>query len=198
MYLLTHLSKLVYEVVLQDRTGREVVPYIHKGGQGAGGEALDPLHGGGRRVGTERVQAAVGRPERKSLRQDGQLVLVGSGRRVVGIKPRKVDLEGVNDEEDSPAEPRPGAAEVPGLLSGGLEHVSAGAGPVHLQPDQQEPTHKQVDAHKVERTHPQEQGEHREPLHPTNTQVESVRLTGFTPASPEELFSTGNTCYTTC
>lgn len=96
--LLTHLSKLVDQVVLQDGTGCKVIPYIHKSGQGASGEALDPLHGGGRRVCSEGVQAAVGWPEGDALLQHRQLVLVGPWLRVVGIESGEVDLQGVDDE----------------------------------------------------------------------------------------------------
>ncbi len=180
MELLTHLPELVDEVVLQDGTGRKVIAHIHKGRQGASGEALDPLHGGGRGVSAERVQAAVGRPGWDCLLQHGQLVLIRSGRRVVGVEPGEVRLEGVNDEEDGPAESRLGAAEVHRLLSG-LQHVSAGAGPVHFQPHQQEPPHKQVDAHEVHRAHPKEKGQHREPFHPTHTHTHiQVTHTGDT------------------
>ena len=174
--LLTHLPKLVDEVVLQNGTRSKVVTHVHKGGQGARGEALDPLHGGSRRVCAERVQPAVRRPDRHRLLQHGQLVLIGSGRRVVGVEAGEVDLEGVDDEEDGPAEPRLGAAEVPRLPSG-LQHVPASAGPVHLQPHQQEAAHEQVDAHEVHRAHPQEQGQHREPLHPGRTHTgDSVQV----------------------
>lgn len=147
--LLTYLTKLVDEIVLQDGAGSKVVTYIHKGGQRPGGEALDPLHGGRRWVGAEGVQSAVRRPGRGRLLQHGQLVLVGPGRRVVGVKPCEVDLQGVDDEEHCPAETRPDAAEVYRLLTG-LQHVPAGAGPVHLQPHQQEPSHEQVNAHEVQ------------------------------------------------
>lgn len=178
MYLLTHLPKLVDEVVLQDGTGCKVVAYIHKGRQGASGEALDPLHGGRRWVSSERIQAAVGRPGCDCLLQHGQLVLIRSRRRVVGVKPGEVDLEGVDDEEDCPAEPRLDPAEVGRFLPGlqhipGLQYVPAGTGPVHLQPHQQEPADEQVNAHKVHRTHPEEQGEHWKLLHSAHIQVQA-------------------------
>lgn len=152
---LTHLPELVDEVVLQNGTGREVVAHVHEGGQGAGGEALDPLHGGRRRIRAERVKAAVRGPGGHSLLQHRQLVLVGSRRGVVRIEQGEIDLEGVDDEEDSPAETRLHAAEVRRLLPG-LQHVSAGAGAVHLKPHQQEPADEQVDARGVQRAHPEE------------------------------------------
>lgn len=167
------------EIVFQDGAGGKVITHIHKGGQRPRGEALDPLHGGRRGVRAEGVQAAVRRPGCGRLLQHRQLILVGSGRRVVGVKPCEVDLEGVDDEDDCPAEPRPDAAEVYRLLSG-LQHVSAGACPVHLQPHQQEATHEQVNAHKVQGAYAEEQGQHWEPLHPAGAQVE-FRLTCSTP-----------------
>ena len=152
-------------VVLQDGTGGEVVPHVDEGGQGARGEALDPLHGGGGGVRAEGVQPAVGGPQRGRLLQHRQLVLVGPWRLVGGVVAGEVDLQGVDDEQQGPLEARLGPAEVP-LLPAGLEHVVAGAGPVHLQSHQEEAAHKQVDAHVEQGAQPQEQAENGEPLHP--------------------------------
>lgn len=162
---LTHLPKLVNKIVLQDGTGCKVVTNIHKGRQGSGCEALDSLHRGRGWVCTEGVQAALERLGWDMLLQHRQLVLVGSWRRVAGVKAGEVYLQGVDDEDDSPAEPRLGATEIQRLISG-VQHVTAGAGPVHLQPHQQEAAHEKVDAHKVHGTQPEEQGQHGQSIHP--------------------------------
>ena len=160
------------DVVLQDGAGGKVVPHVDEGGQGACGEALDPLHGGGGRVGAEGVQPAVGGPQRGHLLQHRQLVLVGPGRLVGWVVAGKVDLQGVDDEQQGPPEARLGPAEVP-LLPAGLQHVVAGAGPVHLQPHQQEAAHKQVDAHVEQGAQPQEQAENGQPLHPVQKETDT-------------------------
>lgn len=164
----TCLFKLVDEIVLQDGTGRKVITHIHKRGQGSGGEALNPLHGSRRRVSSEREQAAVSGPGWDRLLQHRELVLIRSWRRDAGVKSGEVKLQGVDYEQNNPAETRLDVAKVHGLLSG-LQYVSAGAGPVHLQPHQQKAAHEQVDAHKVERTHPEKKGQHWQRLHPRHT-----------------------------
>jgi len=157
----------VNDVVLQDGAGGKVVPHVDEGGQGACGEALDPLHGGGGRVGTEGVQAAVCWPQRGGLRQHRQLVLVGPRRLVARVEAGEVDLQRVDDKQQGPAESRPAAAEVPPRPAG-QQHVIAGARSVDLQPHQQEAAHKQVDAHVEQGAQPQEQAENGQPLHPSH------------------------------
>lgn len=157
----------MYEVVLQDGAGRKVVAHVHECGQGSGGEALDPLHGGGGRVGAERVQAAMLGPRARRLVQHGQLVLVGPRRRVARLVAGEIYAERVHHEQHGAAVARPAAAEVvprrPWSL--GRQRVAARAGAVHLKPHEQEAAHEQVDAHGEEGAQPCQEAEHPKPLH---------------------------------
>lgn len=111
----------------------------------------------------------MGRPGRRHLLQNWQLVLVRSWRRVTVVVTGEVELQGVNDEDHSSAETWLDVAEVH-RFPRRLQDVSTAAGPVHLQSHEQEATHEQVEAHEVERADAEEQGQHWETLH-TNPQT---------------------------
>ena len=53
-------DQLVNEVVLGNLVGPKVARHVNEGGETPSGEALQPLHGGGGRVGHEPVQLAGG------------------------------------------------------------------------------------------------------------------------------------------
>ena len=118
------------EVILKDSAGGKVVPHINEGGQGAGGESFDSLHGGGGRIGPEGVQPGLGRPRRSHLVQNGQFVLESSGRGVPRVITSKVSLQGVDYEDDGSAEARLLQAEVSLHISPWGKDVRTGAGPV--------------------------------------------------------------------
>lgn len=178
----TCLPKLMDEIVLQDGTWCKVIAHIHEGRQGSGGEALDPLHGGRWRVSSEGVQPTLRGPGGHHLLQHRELVLVRSWRRFAGVKAGKVDLQGVDYQDNSPFESRLTAAEIR-RVPGGLQQVAACAGPVHLQPYQQEAPHKEVDAHQIHGTHPEQQTQHGESLHPSRTGRRESRETERTQRS---------------
>lgn len=186
MFLLTDLTKLVNKVVFQNGTRCKVIPHIHKRRKRSRSEALDPLHGGCRRVSPERIQAAVWRLGCDRLPQHRQFVFIRSGCSVVRVEPCKVYLQGINNEEDSPAETWLSAAKVSLRLLSRVQCVCAAAGSIHLQPHQQEATYEKVDSHDVNGAHPEEKGQHRKHLHPGHRQTTGSYLHLFMKASYSE------------
>ena len=75
-------DQLVNEVVLGNLVGPKVARHVNEGGETPSGEALQPLHGGGGRVGQEAVQLA---RHRGLARAGGRAVLLDHGQLVDAV-----------------------------------------------------------------------------------------------------------------
>ena len=75
-------DQLIHDVVLGHRVRAEVAGHVNEGGEAAGGEPLQPLHGGGGRVGQEAVQLA---RHRGLARAGGRAVLLDHGQLVDAV-----------------------------------------------------------------------------------------------------------------
>ena len=99
---------MVNDVVLRDLVRGKVARDVDEGRQAAGGETLEPLHGGGGRVGHELVQLAMSDPcvgvWGGQLVQDRQLVLAVTGLAQVPVVHAEVVPQGVHQQDHGLAE----------------------------------------------------------------------------------------------
>ena len=101
-------DKLVDNVIFRDLVGGKVTGDVNERRQTAGGEALEPLHSGGGRIGHELVDLAMGDPGggvgAAQLVQDGQLVEAVAGLRQVHVVHAEVVPQGVHHQDHGLAE----------------------------------------------------------------------------------------------
>lgn len=95
----TVLHQLCQQVVLQDRIGGKVAAHVNESMQRAGGEALDVLPGGSGRISSEAVEAGMAGLEACQVVQETQLVLVGQQAYLGWVKPGRLEIEGIDDDQ---------------------------------------------------------------------------------------------------
>ena len=101
-------DKLVDNVIFRDLVGGKVTGDVNERRQTASGQALEPLHSGGGRIGNELVDLAMGDPGggvgAAQLVQDGQLVEAVAGLRQVDVVHAEVVPQGVHHQDHGLAE----------------------------------------------------------------------------------------------
>lgn len=98
------------QIVFMDGVAGKVAAHVHKGRQGARGDPFNPLHGGGGRVGPERVESGMSRLGLGKMVDHIQLVLVGLWVSVRWVICGKVILQGIDDDNNGLTEPAWGPA----------------------------------------------------------------------------------------